>query len=117
METSTKVDTEVGIIVASGSAVFAPQFKPVSGEPPSWSGRAAHEMSMDDIESVHDFCMEDAWTVGFEDAVHQVERANPFHRQFLHGVPFSVFLTYYTRGRNAAQRNYEPDAGLFARAV
>ena len=117
METSTEFETEVGTILAPGSAVFAPQFRPVSGEPPSWSGRAVHELSMDDIEAVQDFCMDDAWTIGFEDAVRQVERANPFHRQFLHGVPFACFLTYYSRGRNAAQRNYEPDTGLFARAV
>ena len=106
---------EIGTIIA-GSAVFAPQYQPANGVTPGWSGRAVHELTLQDIEEVHDFCMEGAWEVGFEDAVMMAEeRPNPFHRQFLQGVPFSVFLTYYTRGRNAADRNFAPDGGLFAR--
>ena len=65
---------------------------------------------------MNDFCMEEAWNVGYEDAASDLpERANPFHRQFMQGLPYSIFMTYYMRGRSAAQRGCEQMISLFAR--
>lgn len=109
---------ETGKVVPSENAAVAPIYEPLFGEPPSWSGKPEIGMSMEDIESVHDFCMEDAWTLGFEDEVLGLEdRPNPFRRGFLRGVPFSVFMTYYTRGRDAVRRNSSSVVPLFAKYV
>ncbi len=109
---------ESGTIVALGLATRAPECRLASGIIPTWSGRPMYELSIEDIEAVHDFCMEEAWMMGYEDAIMgEEERTNPFHRQFLNGVPYSVFMTYYTRGTLAAQRSNHQVVELFAKQV
>lgn len=108
---------ETGTVVSMGTSVLAPVYMPREGNVPVWSGKKVFELSERDIDAVHEFCMEEAWNIGFEDGVDGIEeRANPFHRQFMQGVPFSVFMMYYMRGRSASQRSSAQMAGLCDRA-
>ena len=108
-----KIETEV--VLVPGSALMAPVYKPIDCDAPPWSGRIVYDLKLDDIESVYTFCMEDAWDLGYEDGVcEKEERANPFHGNFMHGIPYSVFQTYYMRGRNASQRTCSQMIQLFA---
>lgn len=109
------METEKGVVLVSGSAIMAPVYKPADGESPWWSGRISFEIEKDVVGSVLDFCMEDAYALGYEDGVVDMEeRTNPFHRNFMHGIPYSVFMTYYMRGRNASQRTCAQAIQLFA---
>ena len=104
------------VVLIIGSAITAPVYQTVEGHTPSWSGRIVFDLKEQDIEDVHAFCMEDAWEIGYEDGIsEQEERQNPFHRSFLHGIPYSVFDAYYARGRNASQKISAQVVQLFAK--
>ena len=108
--------TNTNVVLIAGNAITAPVYQSGHGHTPSWSGRIVYDLKLQDIEDVHAFCMEEAWEIGYDDGMsNREERVNPFHRNFLHGIPYSVFGAYYARGRNASQKSPAQAVQLFAR--
>ena len=104
------------VVLIAGNAITAPVYQTIEGHSPSWSGRIVYDLKQEDIENVHSFCMEEAWELGYEDGMSDLdERQNPFHRSFLHGIPYSVFDAYYARGRTASQKIPSQTIQLFAK--
>ena len=107
----------MGTIVMPGEAIFAPIYIPTEGKIPSWSGKSLYELSKAEIEAVNVFATDEAWQMGYDDVCDGKDaRENPFHRSFLHGVPYSLFSLFYRRGVAAGNHNtFGSDMGrLFA---
>lgn len=95
----------MGTIVMSGEAHRAPIYMPDSETGPSWSGKSVYELNKAEIEAINGFATDEAWQMGYDDVCEGIKaRGNPFHRGFLHGVPFALFALYYRRGSAAGNR-------------
>ncbi len=94
----------MGTIVLHGDSLIAPVYLPDSGPTPSWSGKSVYSLNKTEIESVNAFATDEAWQMGFDayrDGLTPIE--NPFHKNFLHGVPYALFTMFYRRGMKAAE--------------
>lgn len=91
-------------IVLSGDADFAPVCMLAGGNVPSWSGKIGFMLTTEETETIIKFCMNTAYELGFDDFIeNRPLMENPFHPQFLYGIPFATFDVYYGRGsRHAA---------------
>ena len=87
-------------IEKAGDAQFAPVIVTAEGRPRCWSGKSVMSMTRFDLEDLYQFCMDGAGEMGIESAVEgEPECANPFHPNFLLGMPFRASNTFYQRGR------------------
>lgn len=83
-----------------GDAEFAPVIIKPEGRCRCWSGKSIMTMTKFDLEDLYQFCMDSASEMGTESVVAgEPEAANPFHPDFLLGMPFRTFDTFYRRGR------------------
>ena len=108
----------MGTIAIEGAADFAPVYVPDEKSPPSWAGKSVFELTRQEIDAINTFCVDEAWEMGYDDAVDNTPRDNPFHRRFLHGVPCALFALHYRRGSMAASGTglHESAGVLFAAA-
>lgn len=107
----------MGTIVLDGDSLVAPVYLQESGNAPSWSGKSVYSLTKAEIEAVNVFATDEAWQMGFDtyrDGLTPI--GNPFHKCFLHGVPYALFAMFYRRGMKAAEVGFvEPQAEyLFA---
>lgn len=101
-------------IVLDGAADFAPVFLPATGVTPTWSGKSAMAMTKFDLEDLYQFCMDGALELGIESILAgEPEGAkNPFHPNFLLGMPFSTYDTFFQRGRLEATGSWLEARGI-----
>lgn len=94
----------MGTIVMNGDDLNAPVYLPETGAAPSWSGKSVYSLTKAEIEAVNTFATDEAWQIGYDmqrDGLPPAE--NPFHKGFLHGVPYALFAMFYRRGAMAAK--------------
>lgn len=85
-------------IEKAGDAEFAPVIIKPEGRPYFWSGKSVMTMTKFDLEDLYQFCMDGASEMGIEAALAgEPEGTNPFHPNFLLGMPFRAFGTFYRR--------------------
>lgn len=87
-------------IETMGDAEFAPVIIKPEGRPRCWSGKSVMTMTKFDLEDLYQFCMDGARDMGIESVVSgDPEDLNPFHPNFLLGMPFRTFGAFYRRAR------------------
>jgi hypothetical protein len=104
-------------IERSGDNENAPVIIKPEGRCRCWSGKSVMTMTKFDLEDLYQFCMDGALELGIESVVAgEPEVANPFHPNFLLGMPFRTFNTFYQRGRLEATGSWleARGIGLFA---
>ena len=83
-----------------GDAEFAPVIIKPEGRPRCWSGKSVMTMTKFDLEDLYQFCMDGARDMGIESVVSgDPEDLNPFHPNFLLGMPYRTFGAFYRRAR------------------
>ncbi len=87
-------------IETMGDAEFAPVIIKPEGRPRCWSGKSVMTMTKFDLEDLYQFCMDGARDMGIESVVSgDPEDLNPFHPNFLLGMPYRTFGAFYRRAR------------------
>lgn len=98
-----------------GSAEAAPTYMALVGKVPIWNGKLRTQISGEDLEDMLGFCMREGRRIGAEDRrLGRPVRINPFHPQFLHGMPHLYFRTFYELGRKDLKGRRSKTAGLKA---
>ena len=91
-----------------GDAEFAPVIIKPEGRPYCWSGKSVMTMTKFDLEDLYQFCMDGASEMGIESALAgEPEGPNPFHPNFLLGMPYRAFGTFYRRSRLQAAGSWK----------
>lgn len=95
-------------ILEMGTAHAAPVIL-IGSDRTSWSGKGHGEMSSQEVADLVAFCMSDARRLGKMDAhAGRPERSNPFHTQYLRGMPAMYFRTFYLLGRQEGLEEAQP---------
>lgn len=70
---------------------------------PTWAGKRLQQLSKDELDDMLAYCMKEGRRLGYEDTMEcRPVRINPFHRRYLHGMPWLHFKSFYEVGRQAA---------------
>ena len=105
--------------VIKGSRTHAPSFQ-LQGNAvqPSWSGKAAWELSGEEVRQLHAYCDDAGEQAGRSDADTRTGKPghglNPFHPAYLAGVPHAVWILAYCRGVARARAEAPASVGLWA---
>lgn len=97
-----------------GDVEIAPVIIKPEGRSRCWSGKSAMAMTKFDLEDLYQFCMDGALELGIESILAgEPEGAkNPFHPNFLLGMPFSTYDTFFQRGRLEATGSWLEARGI-----